>query len=63
MNVIGAVNNTCDSLSKQKDRQALAHPGRKKTEQSADNKDTENVKYPQASDPDSMMGHLLDTSA
>jgi len=64
MNIIGAVNYTCDSLAKQKAGQKrLAHPDRKKIEQSADIQDAQDVEYPLASDPDSMLGHLLDTSA
>ncbi len=64
MNKIGAVNNISDSLAKQKAaQQRLAQSGRKKNEKLADKHAAEDVEFPLESDTDSMVGHLLDTSA
>jgi hypothetical protein len=64
MNKIGAVNYINDSLARQKARQQrFAQSGRKKNEHTVEQQTSQEVEYPLASDPDSMIGHLLDTSA
>lgn len=64
MNKIGAVNYIYDSLAKQNaGQQRLVQSGRKKNGQTEDKHPALDVEYPLASDPDSMIGHLLDTSA
>ena len=64
MNKIGAVNNISDSLAKQNaGQQRLAKSGRKKNENLTDKDVSQDVEFPLESDTDSMVGHLLDTSA
>ncbi|MGV8933520.1 MAG: hypothetical protein ACOH1I_02805 [Gallionellaceae bacterium] len=64
MNKIGAVNNICDSLVKQKTgQQRAARAARKKVEKLTDKQVAQDVEFPLESDTESLVGQLLDTSA